>query len=99
MGIGATRAAGRATKGLGSGFERGFTGRAPAQISGPPQFPTFASARDAAKAGVRDFAISEPEKIATLLVQNGLPPGLLKVEEEDLETFFLRVINMKGGAR
>jgi len=44
-------------------------------------------------------AISNPEKIATLLVQYGIPPNLLKVEEEDLETFFLRIINLKGGAR
>ncbi|MCU0462847.1 MAG: ABC transporter ATP-binding protein [Bacteroidales bacterium] len=44
-------------------------------------------------------AISKPEKIATLLVQSGLPPCLLKVEEEDLEAFFLRVINMKGGEK
>jgi ABC-2 type transport system ATP-binding protein len=43
-------------------------------------------------------AITNPEKIAILLVKEGLPPCLLKVEEEDLETFFLRVINMKGGA-
>ena len=38
-------------------------------------------------------ALSEPEKISTLLVQSGFAPSLLKVEEEDLETFFLRVIN------
>jgi ABC-2 type transport system ATP-binding protein len=38
-------------------------------------------------------ALSEPEKISILLVQSGLAPSLLKVEEEDLETFFLRVIN------
>jgi ABC-2 type transport system ATP-binding protein len=44
-------------------------------------------------------AISKPDKIATLLVHSGLPPCLLKVEEEDLEAFFLRVINMKGGEK
>jgi ABC-2 type transport system ATP-binding protein len=44
-------------------------------------------------------AITNPEIIATLLVKEGFPPNLLKVEEEDLETFFLRVINMKGGAQ
>jgi ABC-2 type transport system ATP-binding protein len=38
-------------------------------------------------------ALSEPEKISILLVQSGFAPSLLKVEEEDLETFFLRVIN------
>jgi ABC-2 type transport system ATP-binding protein len=42
-------------------------------------------------------AIANPGKIATLLVQGSMPPYLLKVEEEDLETFFLRVISMKGG--
>lgn len=40
-------------------------------------------------------AVSEPEKAATLLVNSGFPPSMLKVEEEDLETFFLRVINSK----
>lgn len=38
-------------------------------------------------------ALSEPEKISILLVQSGFAPSQLKVEEEDLETFFLRVIN------
>jgi ABC-2 type transport system ATP-binding protein len=42
-------------------------------------------------------AILYPEKISALLVNSGFPPSLLKVEEEDLETFFLRVIKMKGG--
>jgi len=44
-------------------------------------------------------ALTEPENISALLVQSGFPPSLLKVEEEDLETFFLRVINIKGGAK
>ena len=43
-------------------------------------------------------AIQNPENIASILVHSGFPPGLLKVEEEDLETFFLRVISLKGGA-
>lgn len=42
-------------------------------------------------------AITHPENISILLVQSGLPPSLVKVEEEDLETFFLRVINRKEG--
>jgi ABC-2 type transport system ATP-binding protein len=45
-----------------------------------------------------EAAISNPEKIATLLVNSGNPPVMLKVDEEDLETFFLRVINKKGGS-
>lgn len=44
-------------------------------------------------------AISYPDKIAALLVNSGMPPTLLIVEEEDLETFFLRVIKMKGGSK
>ena len=42
-------------------------------------------------------AISHPEEIATILVNAGLPPTLLKVEEEDLESYFLRTIGMNGG--
>ena len=42
-------------------------------------------------------AIANPENIATLLVGADLPPTLLMVEEEDLESYFLRVTSMKGG--
>jgi len=42
-------------------------------------------------------AVENPDKLATLLVNEGLPPKLLKVEEEDLESYFLRTIGMKGG--
>jgi len=42
-------------------------------------------------------AIRNPENIAALLVHSGFPPNMLVVEEEDLESFFLRVISMKGG--
>ena len=41
-------------------------------------------------------AILSPEKISALLVNSGFPPSMVKVEEEDLESFFLRVIKMKG---
>lgn len=37
-------------------------------------------------------AIAHPEEIAVRLVNAGLPPALLKVEEEDLESYFLRTI-------
>lgn len=37
-------------------------------------------------------AINHPENIASILVHAGLPPTLLKVEEEDLESYFLRII-------
>jgi ABC-2 type transport system ATP-binding protein len=38
-------------------------------------------------------AINDPAKIATILVNSGLPPTMLNVFEEDLETFFLRIIS------
>jgi ABC-2 type transport system ATP-binding protein len=38
-------------------------------------------------------AIEEPEKVATLLVKEGIPPRSLHVVEEDLEAFFLRMIS------
>ena len=41
-------------------------------------------------------AISNPDKIAHLMVQAGVPPTLLKVDEEDLESYFLRIIGMNG---
>lgn len=37
-------------------------------------------------------ATDHPEHIASILVQAGFPPTLLKVEEEDLESYFLRTI-------
>jgi ABC-2 type transport system ATP-binding protein len=41
------------------------------------------------------IAISSPDVIATLLVGNDCPPVLLKIEEEDLESYFLRIIGIK----
>lgn len=41
-------------------------------------------------------AISRPEAISTLLVNAGLPPTLIKVDEEDLESYFLRAIGAGG---
>ena len=37
-------------------------------------------------------AIIYPDDIATVLVNAGLPPTLLRVEEEDLESYFLRIV-------
>lgn len=37
-------------------------------------------------------AIESPENIASLLVNAGCPPVMLKVEEEDLESYFLRIV-------
>jgi ABC-2 type transport system ATP-binding protein len=42
-------------------------------------------------------AISKPENIASLLVNAGCPPTLLQVDEEDLESYFLRAIGKNGG--
>jgi ABC-2 type transport system ATP-binding protein len=44
-------------------------------------------------------ALQHPEKINSLLVQSGYSPSMLKVDEEDLETYFLRVIGNNGGAQ
>lgn len=44
-------------------------------------------------------AIQHPDKIATLLVEARHPPTLLKIEKEDLETYFLRIINNGGGVK
>lgn len=43
-----------------------------------------------------DDAIAHPENIATLLVNAGLPPTLLRVDEEDLESYFLRAVGAEG---
>jgi ABC-2 type transport system ATP-binding protein len=37
-------------------------------------------------------AVEKPEEINSLLVQAGFPPHLLTLEQEDLETYFLRII-------
>jgi len=44
-------------------------------------------------------AISKPDLISTIMVNAGCPPTLLQVEEEDLESYFLRTINENGGIR
>jgi ABC-2 type transport system ATP-binding protein len=41
---------------------------------------------------VDNKVIIQPEIISTLLVNSGLPPKMLNVIEEDLETYFLRII-------
>lgn len=42
------------------------------------------------------IAIRFPERVARLLVEKGCPPTRLLVEEENLESYFLRVIGKKG---
>lgn len=44
-----------------------------------------------------EHAVNHPDKIAQLLVNSGLPPTLLKVQNEDLEHYFLRSIKEVGG--
>lgn len=41
-------------------------------------------------------AIAHPDKVAKLLVYQGIPLTRLAVEKEDLESYFLRVIRLKG---
>jgi ABC-2 type transport system ATP-binding protein len=41
-------------------------------------------------------SVNHPENIAVLLVNNEVPPSLLNVVEEDLESYFLRTIAEKG---
>jgi len=40
-------------------------------------------------------AIEKPDKVATILVNQGYPPLLLQPGHEDLESYFLRTINQK----
>ncbi|HHU60622.1 MAG TPA: ABC transporter ATP-binding protein [Natronincola sp.] len=46
---------------------------------------------------VDEEAINNPQNIATILVNSGHPPTLLKIEEEDLEAYFMRIIHEQGG--
>lgn len=41
-------------------------------------------------------AIQHPEKISYLLTKHGLPPTKIVMVEEDLETYFLRIIHTNG---
>lgn len=42
-------------------------------------------------------AVERPDEINRLLVNNGMPPTQVLVEEEELERYFLRLIGMDGG--
>ena len=42
-------------------------------------------------------SLEHPDDIASLLVQAGVPPTQVLVEEEDLEQYFLRLVGMNGG--
>ena len=41
-------------------------------------------------------AVLHPENVNLNLVNAGFPPSMLKVEEEDLESYFLRIISNMG---
>jgi ABC-2 type transport system ATP-binding protein len=43
---------------------------------------------------LNDEMICNPESVSTLLVNNQVPPSMLNVVEEDLESYFLRTIKM-----
>lgn len=45
---------------------------------------------------INEHAINHPDEISEMMVRNGVPPTLIKVEVEDLESYFLRTIGMKG---
>lgn len=42
-------------------------------------------------------AIANPDHVSKLLVYADMPPTLIQVEEEDLEAYFLRMIESEGG--
>jgi len=44
-------------------------------------------------------ALEHPDEIATRLVQGGVPPTELLVEEEQLEDYFLRLVGADGGKK
>ncbi|HEV2088755.1 MAG TPA: ABC transporter ATP-binding protein [Cryptosporangiaceae bacterium] len=41
-------------------------------------------------------SVRQPEEIATMLVRAGCPPTRLAVEQDDLETYFLRLVGANG---
>jgi ABC-2 type transport system ATP-binding protein len=43
-------------------------------------------------------AVDHSDQIARLLVEAGYPPRQLRIEEEDLEQYFLRLVGKDGGA-
>jgi ABC-2 type transport system ATP-binding protein len=45
------------------------------------------------------FSVEHPDDIASRLVQAGVPPTQLMVEEEELEQYFLRMVGLSGDAK
>lgn len=64
--------------------------------SAEPQLNIHGYSVKLAESGVMEItdavAVEHPEKIAEILVKTGTAPILLKVEEEDLESYFLRIV-------
>ncbi len=44
-------------------------------------------------------SVERPDEVASLLVRAGYPPTQLLVEEEELEQYFLRLVEMNGGSQ
>ena len=47
---------------------------------------------------ISEFAVEHPDEINSLLVNAGVPPTQLLVEEEELEQYFLRLVGMERGS-
>jgi ABC-2 type transport system ATP-binding protein len=45
-----------------------------------------------------EAAVAHPERVAELLVRDGIPPSRLSVEQEDLESHFLGLVGAPPGA-
>ncbi|MEZ4706016.1 MAG: ABC transporter ATP-binding protein [Caldilineaceae bacterium] len=65
-----------------------------AQAGLAPQFAT-----DGAIEVLDETAIAHPDEVATCLVNAGHAPTMLNVEQEDLEQYFLRLVNIHGPGR
>ncbi len=57
----------------------------------------FTPSEDGVLESLNPELVSHPEKVASLLVNGGCPPTMLAVKEEDLESYFLRIIGINGG--
>lgn len=41
--------------------------------------------------------LQHPDRVATLLVEAGVPPTRLVIEQRDLESYFLKLVGLKEG--
>jgi ABC-2 type transport system ATP-binding protein len=61
--------------------------------------PTRAAGRDGARLELSgDWALENPDEIARLLVEAGVPPLRLAIEQEDIEEHFLRLTGAGAGS-